>query len=440
MAASPLSTDMPSWTAALIALALSGSLLAGAGCNRSVPRQAPQGVVRFEVVLEESGAELGEGTLLPFAGEEEGSRSFTLAARALDAKGEVVTDYQGPAHLKAVPSTLVSSDEVDFTQGEAGGVPVTLYRAFGDVRIWIEDAGTDESPGTWATGVSPAIHFSLPTVAEMQSTTDSHSSPLNGANVSLRLSDRQMLVTGITQDGFYATDVAAKNLDFASVFAFNFSRPDDIEVGDRVVEFNGNVYEYLGYTEVQYPSWKVEDTKISLPAPIRIDKGLCSEDLLELERYEAAWVEVGTLESAFEDGDLAETCASYKEYGQWPARLTGASCAKLTVVNQYTIPDLAFESCLADPPTLPEKVTLTGLRGHLRQNQYADYSEWILDVDGCDSLLSKEDRLRFCPDEEVALRTSLHYSGPRPAPKRFYREHPDCSTVWYPLHEDEGSP
>lgn len=411
-------------------------LLAGlAACGQPAARTAPEGVVTFEVQLAESGAELGEDAPLPFDPDPDSARTFHVTARAVGADGATVTSYTGPARLRAVPARLSGSDEISFVSGVAENVPVSIYAGYGDVRIWVEDTGEVDAPGTYATGVSPAIRFALPTAAELQRTTSSLTSRLDGENVTVRTEDRELIVTGIAQDGFYVTDVSEPDGAFASIFAFSFNRPDDLSPGDRIVSFNGNVYEYLGFTELQYPTWKVSGSG-NVPAPTRIDEALCSEDPLDLERHESALVEVGRLVSAFDDGDLEELCASYREYGQWPARLEGASCAKLMVVNQYTVPDLKFDACLSDPPTLPETIRLDGLRGHLRQNQYADYSEWILEVSGCEDLVDPEDRARWCPDEDLAARTAAHYSGPRPAPKAFRREHPDCSGVPYPLHDD----
>ncbi|MCK6526075.1 hypothetical protein L6R50_00425 [Myxococcota bacterium] len=422
--------------APLAPLALAAAVAAACGGSPAA-RTAPEGVVRFEVTLAESGAAVGEGTPLPFVGDNSTPVTFTVSARAVDAEGRTVESYAGPAYLRVVPALIAGGNQVPFEAGTAESFPVSFVRGFGDVRIWVEDRGTDESPGTFATGISPAIHFALPTSADLQRTTSSLTSPLDGRNVTLRAADREVVVTALAQDGFYATDLSEPGGEFASFFAFSFNRPRDLDVGDRIGYLNGNVYEYLGYTEIQYPTWRVDGEGLAPPEPVSIDEALCSADDLDLEKWESAPVEVSRLVSAFDDGDLAELCASYRDYGQWPARLVGASCGKVMVVNQYTVPDLRFEACLGETVSAPEAVELNGLRGHLRQNEFADYSQWILEVGGCDGLTDPADRARFCPDEEAAARTAMHYAGPRPAPRHFHREHPDCSGVWYPLHDED---
>jgi hypothetical protein len=170
----------------------------------------------------------------------------------------------------ADPSQAICNNELD-DDGD-GFVDKTHDQQTGDLGCTAGDDDTEEG-GTNATGSSPPIYFATPTIADVQrpilgKTGDQ--SPLNGVRVSIQ--SGFMLVTRLSTDGMYLTDFDGVtwsgskflldhplDLSYHSVFAYNFSTPINIEEGDCLVQLDGTVSEFFGYTELGMPTWKKGD-------------------------------------------------------------------------------------------------------------------------------------------------------------------------------------
>ena len=69
-----------------------------------------------------------------------------------------------------------------------------------------------------------------------------------------------MIVTRISQSGFYATDLNdTPGRLYLGVYAFNFSAPPGMRVCDRLKTFTGTASEFFGFTQLGYPTWTLEE-------------------------------------------------------------------------------------------------------------------------------------------------------------------------------------
>jgi len=244
--------------------------------------------------------------------------TFTVDIQALrhDRAGQVSTDgYNGYVMLKAMPTGKLNRDPftVELKNGKATGIKVGLSLAYGHVRLVAVDPGYKEAKvladaacnngkdddgdgyidsedrgclvggddseegGTGAAGASPTIYYANPRLYDIQNPevpgAVGDESPLNGQRVTV--DKGWLLVTNLSSDGLYVTDfegakwnatskvwkIAAQDLSYDHMFAFNFNVPLNLQVGDCLVELDGKVEEFFGYTEMGFPNWKKGDNK-----------------------------------------------------------------------------------------------------------------------------------------------------------------------------------
>lgn len=342
-----------------------------------------------------------------------------------------VSDFDGLLAVTATPGELRSPASIQLSGGVWSGT-VEVARAYDELRIWFADEGTADSLGSFATGVTAPIHIDLPTVTDIQtsdSTTESH---FEHEYVPIKSWDgtdtaRSLVVTTVSNDGFYVTDRTDVPGTYNSLFVFSFSRPDGIEVGDRLSELSGIVSEFLGYTELGFPTWAVADRNNAVDEPYEIDPTIVCDDP-EMEKWEASVIRLDGLRSDFASGS---DCEDYSEHAQWPALIEGVTCngapARISVVNENTVPSFNFPPCsLAEPPTGAHDREVGYLIGVLRHLQFAD-PPWIIDVRSC---LDFPPELRPADCEQLLMRPP---SGPRIAPAKYYRDLVTCEGVPYRL-------
>ena len=401
--------------------------LAAVGCVRQA--DPPVGPLSIQVTFgEAAGEDIGVDEVLPFTHD---SMTFTVDLQVIDVDGSPMTSFDGELGLRCRPGKVVDPWTVEVTGGVAQDVVVEIEGAYGSTRIWFEDS--EREGATHATGVSPEIRFAEPTLRQIQEPPDTATdvSPLNRNHVNVRAEDRELIVTHIASDGFNVTDTADEAGTYNSMYAFTFSRPRDVEVGDRLSALDGNVVEYLSYTELGYPSYLVDSSGHDLPAPtVLTDAQICGGEET-MEPFESALVRVENVVTRFVD---TEDCTDYLEYQQWPVELQieGAECSpvEINVVSSYTVPGLRFAEC--EDGDLPEAMAFDFLQGTMRHNYAAD-PEWILELRDCDDFqpVDAEDWPDDCVEESEAARK--HYSGPRPVPRQFRRDIPWCEGVPYYL-------
>ncbi len=222
-----------------------------------------------------------------------------------------------PGSVQAVRGPNSAGRNVKLVNGVATGVVVSVLGAFGDARLIAEDLGyvpadplrtppplcsngiddngnglidfpadpgcafgndDTEDGGTYAAGASAAIHFQFPRISDVRGL------PLGGGATAYPNQQVQMntgwntddpskcpkdkfpcfvfntVVTRIAGDGFYATDVDAQAATgYSSVFAYNFSPPPDMRVCDRMKGFGGTSSDFYGFTEINYPTWELDE-------------------------------------------------------------------------------------------------------------------------------------------------------------------------------------
>lgn len=388
-------------------------------CQHSLdgPRSGPL-ALRVELVDPPAGIDPSRPE--PFSTESVGLR---IRVSAVGRDGEVDDAWAGTVQLRPTVGTLRSSPNLGLEGGTAE-VEVDVALGMGALRIWATHEGTLAEPGSFATGVSEPIWFARPTVAQVQDGGGVGPSPLENTYVDIlgaadTVNPRDLVVTAVTNDGFYVTDQSDPDGSWNSLFVFSFSRPDDLAVGDRLAALSGVVDEFLGFTELGFPTWTVAERAVEVRPPATLDAAvICDDDAME--QWESAVVRLDEVVSDFSGlGD----CEDYNTYGQWPARFAGecdGDPATINVVNLNTVPSFTFPECadFGEPP----EVSLRYLIGTIRHVEAAD-PPWVLLVRDCRDF-PEENRPADCAE---LLRRPR--SGPSLAPQRFHRAVPTCDGV-----------
>lgn len=242
---------------------------------------------------------------------------ISVDIEVLGQDGSVLTGFDGSVEVRIEPGDVVRVEladgsstigpEVPITGGVARGVDVYVAKAYADARIWAEEIGyvpgdpataqcangidddgdrlvdlardpgcryandDDERAGSHAAGVSDLLYFANPHLADVQGYTGL--SPLQGRLV--RVDSGEMIVTRITTDGFYVSEIehdaaglpTGRAVPWGSAFAFNFNTPPFLRTCDRIIEVSGSVGEFFGFTELNQPSWRRERWCSNPPDP-----------------------------------------------------------------------------------------------------------------------------------------------------------------------------
>jgi hypothetical protein len=369
--------------------------------------------------------------------------TYRMRVTAMGQNHRPMTDWDGMVAVRATPGQVRSSESLPVTGGVLEAT-VQVALAFDQLRIWFSDEGDGAREGSYAAGVAPIIYVMKPTVSQVQTVIGAgDESPLTHSYVPILGYDdphdpRRLIVTTIVNDGFFVTDFDDPAGSFNSLFAFSFSRPDGLAVGDRLGMLSGIISEFIGFTEMQFPSWDVESSgHVEGDTVYELDPTIVCNDF-EMEAWEASPVEVIGLVPDFR---YAADCAAYFEYGQWPARIVDAQCAggnsRVSVVNMNTVPSFNFiDECnnqlLVNPdnPAIEDfdsKYGFEYLRGVIRHTAPAS-PPWIIDVRNC---------MDFPPDRRPADCDQLlerPMSGPRKGPEKYYRDLQTCHGVPYKLY------
>ena len=245
--------------------------------------------------------------------------TLQIAAYAVDINGKFIKDYNQTVTLTARPG-LLNRQTVTFKNGVVGeweydsdGTPTKpisgsrlgLRYAYGSTRIWLED--TKQTPikadvpcqnnkvsidghycePSLATGTSEEFIFEPQTIKMIQYNPDKPAgqSPLYANYAQLKaLPGHDLVVTNVVSTGFYVTDLGDDN--YSSLFIFTYSQPGRVEIGDRICEISGGVSEFTGMTQIQFPSWGIQNKERSTaedidPAPEDGDQGVgsCTDKL-----------------------------------------------------------------------------------------------------------------------------------------------------------------
>jgi hypothetical protein len=127
-----------------------------------------------------------------------------------------------------------------------------------------------EDGGSYSAGISPTIYYYVPRIADIRGGPEGGTgTPFPSDAVTMdcgyRNSDQyafDVIVTRVSSSGFYVTDLgenALVNGGFGSVFAYNFAAPPNMRQCDRLRSFGGTTADFYGFTEVNYPTWELEE-------------------------------------------------------------------------------------------------------------------------------------------------------------------------------------
>jgi hypothetical protein len=416
-------------------------------CNLSPP-PGREGPTSFRVVV--TGESLGSASdPLPFS--ESGGIEFDLAVAPVGGSFDGwVTVSAEPGLVTGVSGTQTSGNHarLALAEGEEATLGVTLVLAYGSTRLWVTDAGyapstgtpacadgedndgdglvdamqdpgcVDESDGSeeggsYIVGVSNELVYANPRIADVQG--NGAASPLEGRAVTI---DRgRLVVTRISTEGFYVTDVDGPSGRSNSLYVYNYSTPWGLRECDVVTNLAGIVGEFYGYTELQFPSWDVVDpagrvphpgssAECPIPDPVILDAAL-ADDWWEMEDYEAGLARIvdGRIGDTFMDcdldgngivdfdgreGDCKDNCDNHPEcteitqyfrYGQYSVVLDGcrgSACTAVSVVTRDVLPNF-WADHHADM-TIP---FITGTVRHLSFGR----PPWILEARCADDLV-----------------------------------------------------
>ena len=283
--------------------------------------------------------------------------------------------FAGDLKIRTRPGTLDMDSWVTLTDGTWTG-DVEMHAGFGPTRIWFGDEGDKNTDSTrepsWATGVSDPITYALPTIAEMQKNDDVETNNLVGEFAELRVSDRQVVVTALGTSGFWVTDLADPLGSYNSLFVYTFNEPRDVALGDQIIQLGGGNNEYLGATQLSWPTYATADgVSLTVPDATQLD-GTSGCDDATMEGLEASLVEIsgGSIPSTFVEG--SEDYDTYLEYGQWPVTTSDGTCT-IYVSSETTAPDFT--------PTTHVGETIS-VRGMVTQI----WDTWIIQLRSADDL------------------------------------------------------
>jgi hypothetical protein len=287
---------------------------------------------------------------------------------------------------------------IRITDGFSNIETLEINNAYGKVHIMVVD-DTGDSP-SYATGSTPAIYLRNPTIDDIQkSSMDSppFTSDMAGYRVNIRGQKNnigRMVVTAVTNTGFYVTDLASTKNPPYSLFVYNFSRPYGVYPNQMLCMLIGGVQEHLGNTQITFPDWLTyEDCKVtsSLLCEIcveelkqyerknRIEPYLLKTDIINnenkqlMESLESSLVEIqdATIEDMFASTRDRDT---YFDYGQYKVRLNDTTAAAtLLVISRDNVSDF-------DPTRYVGK-RFSYVRGILTELNFgSSNSMWIINV------------------------------------------------------------
>lgn len=270
--------------------------------------------------------------------------------------------------------------------------------------IAYDDAASDVSEGaclrvppTYSAGVGGPIHLVQPTLADINRSDSLIQSPFIGEFIEVKRGT--MIVTAVRIDGFYVTDI--EGTEFNHLFVFNFSRPDDLFPGDKLISVGGPISEFTGLTELNFPLWEVDyaNSPQEIPASTNLHErvfdrhpwlvergGACFRNSAEpesltlldcnaaLERLEAARVAI-RVKSILPIVAGSDAEMDLERYGQWRILVdTGRRDLEMALITRDNIP-------FFDPRKLSPGADLGVVQGNMRTVAFNDEEDplWVIE-------------------------------------------------------------
>lgn len=340
-------------TAALGSGLVAGATILGAG-SCTVTGDPIEGAQTFRVTVTQIAVNKGPAQPLPAedapleANIGDTEDIWSVEIQALDANAQPDPTFNGVVRLSVVPGAIVEVVD-DSAPGESGGrnllvkggvatAQVTVTAVYGPARLWAEDLGyvpgppdrpaacsngvndekegeaqdvlvdfpsdpgcayandDTETGGSFNAGVSRPVFYALPTLRQIQGL--GATTPFPYEAVQANTSDpRRLIVTRVSKDGFYVTDLNDQGKGFNHLYAFNFSTPPGMQVCDRVTYLAGTLSEFFGFTELNFPSYRLDPLFVGqeelceVPEPTVLTPELIKNDA-QMEELESSLVRV----------------------------------------------------------------------------------------------------------------------------------------------------
>ena len=264
---------------------------------------------------------------------------FEIEARTPEGKPNA---FDGIVRLSVRPGAVLGvqgdgavARNIHMKGGKASG-KVTVTAVYGPTRLWVEDVGyapadpskkaqcengknddpdddvlvdypndpgcafaddDSEAEGTYAAGVSPPVHYALPRLSDIQGHASETPYPFEGIEVKVD-PPQHVIVTRVSSDGFYVTDIDPAEVTggYNSLFAFNFNTPARMRICDRVTYLAGTVNEFFGFTELSFPSYRLDfpiegQEECEIPEPTVIRRKVLADDIA-MEKLESGLVRI----------------------------------------------------------------------------------------------------------------------------------------------------
>lgn len=271
--------------------------------------------------------------------------AWSFKVEAIDGAGNVDPSFNGFVRIDVEPGS------VDRVEGvEAAGRNIRLVNGyaegtahatamFGPARLWAEDLGYEPAPdGVTPTcsngidddddvmvdhpndagcafaddmseeasellsGVSEAMHYALPSIADVQGR--GAKTPYGAVAMQIdTYGARYVVVTRVSSNGFFVTDLADQAVGHNHLFAYNFNTPEGMRVCDQLTYLSGTASEFFGFTEISFPSFEVNYLNAAgqvfgpddcqVPEPVLLDPPAISvSDPVEMEKLESGLVRI----------------------------------------------------------------------------------------------------------------------------------------------------
>lgn len=311
---------------------------------------------------------------------------------AIDHDKKVMDTYNGTVEITLQYGKINSVIREDVKNGVLTGFPVDMRYILGKEKIVVHELIVDEEKSSGNTvaykrsgklGVSETIYPPLASISEIQgnnSGSKGFDSKYNNRNLNLK--GKMMVVTAVIEGGFYLAEVGVK--DYGAIYLYTYSTPyvDDpdvgysLPIGSIIEEANGSVFEFFGFTEMSFPTFKPKYKTVDGKKRIVIDESLVPEpfdvtavlsDSEEMEKKEAAIVTVKNVTVDW----FNEHDSSFVEYGQFP--LKNESGDFIMAQTLYTAP--SFDPLKERDSETKRRFNFTGV---LKQHTSARPSTWIL--------------------------------------------------------------
>ena len=320
----------------------------------------------------------------------EGGIVTTINITALGYNKKPYTKFNGEVEIGMLYGENAAVSRITMENGYAGNVEVKMRYCLDNDRVVVQEVKKHEGEETYSPtgkmGVSPVFYTKVATISAIQGTTKGdkgHSSAFNNRNLTLK--DREMVVIAVIEGGFYLHEVGAE--DYSSVYMYTYSTPyvDDnreesmfLPVGTLIESANGSVFEFFGFTEMSFPTFKPVYVNKNGKKELKIDKSLIPEpkninDILtdneEMEKHEASLVTVENVTVAW----FNEEDSSYIEYSQFPLETSDGK--PIMAQTLYTAP---LFNAVAEKPAEGKTSHHYNFTGILKQHTSARPSMWIL--------------------------------------------------------------